>query len=530
MTACANCGLLRDNECACSALNTIYCDTNTIRFSLPGKVSVTKMGVFDRALSKMSPVLERLRWYIDPDAARTLAAIVALISVFNAYYLLPGLGVFGLDEVHYYPDFTFKLQAEGRWINFLLHDALRKPALATAALLFISISWLTLFNIARELTQDTRYATIIASVLLVAPPFAQQSLWPATHLPAVVTLLALTLLARNGASHRVIYLLGGVLLFGMLQNYYFMLPLLFLGRFDSANKPVGAVGMQLADHFLFWILGAIAGAILALSAVFLVTGEIGITPAEWRRAMPAQNFQDIVRNIFYVLDKLWIQSLSLFKSGTGNNPGFILGLLLLFALRFRSWRCGLPKIIILLAVGLSFFAFSVPMAPKIATRSLVALSSAMIILLLVSHKPRAGAYWLSVGLLVWMGSNFAFEANAYLNRHKSETEYASQQIVAVMPKHPSNYRALAIFGKVDEKAKDAIWFNRAPWTRSIVMALGFNRYWECRKNVPKECVSLGERMKVSAATPNKKIQFIGVSDNIAVLLFGEAGPRGQSNP
>ena len=200
-------------------LNTIYCDTSPIRISPPGKVNVTKMRIFDKALSKSSPTLDRLRWYVDPDAARTLAAIVALISVFNSYYLLPGLSVFGLDEVHYYSDFTFKLKAEGRWINFLLHDALRKLPLATAALLFISFSWLTLFNIARELTQDTRYATIIASVLLVAPPFAQQSLWPASHLPAVVALLALTLLARNGASHRVIYLLGGVLLFGMMQNY-----------------------------------------------------------------------------------------------------------------------------------------------------------------------------------------------------------------------------------------------------------------------------------------------------------------------
>ena len=476
--------------------------------------------LFDQARSGTLQYLDRMPLFINPLIIRNLAAILSLILLFSAYYLLPGLKVFGLDEVHYYPSFEFKLMEEGRWINFMLHHGLRQMPLVTYSLLFLFCSWVVLFRIASNFSQDSRYAVIIASVLLMAPSFVHQSLWPATHFPTVITLLILTWLAEKGVSHRIIYLLGGFLLFGMMQNYYFILPLLFLGRLDSENQDAGKIGTYLFSHFFFWILGSIVGFVLALVAIFIITGQVGITPAEWRQAMPVQDFQGLIRNVFFVIQSLKAEVLLLFMSGTNNNPVYLLGLMLLLVFRFQFWRSGLPKVIILLAVSISFFVFSIPLAAAIATRSLVALSSAIIILLLVSSQLRHRTYWLSVFLLLWMGSNFSINAHSYLNVHKTETEFILQKIVTVLPQHPSNYNALAIFGKVDEKYKEAKLFNDGPFTRPIVLAAGFNSFWECRMSVPKECDALGKKLNLSSITANKTVEFVGVSEDIAVILFG----------
>lgn len=474
---------------------------------------------FDQARAAALRYLDCIPAMISPGSARNFAVILALILLFGAYYLLPGLKVFGLDEVHYYDSFKFKLREEGRWINFLLHHWLRQIPLVTHSLLFLLCSWMILFRIADNLIQEARYAAVIASVLLMAPPFVQQSLWPATHLPTVITLLILIWLVRKGFSHRTIYLLGGVLLFGAMQNYYFMLPLFFIGEIASENRRSGKVRSYLLSHLFYWILGAMIGFLFALVAVFVLTGQIGIVPAEWRRIMPASDFQSLVRNIIFIIESFREQAFLLFKSSTNNNPIYIVSLLLLFVFRFEFWRSGLPGILILLAVGISFFVFSIPLAPIIETRSLVALSSAIIILLLVSNQSNRKTYWPSIILLLWTGWNLSINAHSYLNIHKSRTEFVLQKIVTVLPQHPSNYNALAIFGKVDHKLNEAILFNNGPFTRPIVLASGFNDFLDCRVD-RKECHTLALKFDLLSKATDQPIKFIGVSDNIAVIVLG----------
>jgi hypothetical protein len=450
-----------------------------------------------------------------------IAAVLSLILLFNTYYLLPGLKVFGLDEVHYYYDFAFKFKEEGRWANFLLHHALRQVPLVTHSVLSLSCLWWVFFRITKNFTRDTGYAIVIASVLLMGTPYVHQSLWPATLLPTVLTLVILTWLAEKGVSHRVIYLLGGILLFGMLQNFYFMLPLFFLGRLAPEPNRSDKPGAYLFSHFFYWITGAVAGVLFAFAAVYLLTGQVGIIPAAWRKVMPANNLSSLIRNILYVIGKFKEQVSLLWRIDAGDSYFYAFGLVLLFVFRCRFWRSNFPQVATLLAVSVAFFAFSVPLAPAIDTRSLVALSSAMLILLLVSNQSSLKIRYLSVILLLWTGWNLSVDGRSYLNEYKTQNEFVMQKVEAVLPNHLSNYRAVAIFGKVDYEYRESRFFNLRIFTRPIILTLGANDFWDCRENWgSKDCDVLVQKFGLSSMSSAKTVEFVGVYNSVAVIAFG----------
>jgi hypothetical protein len=459
-----------------------------------------------------------LRWF------DRIAAALSLLLLISAYYLLLNLKIFGHDEVHYYHDFTFKLKEEGRWINFLLHHWLRQVPLAIHAVLFVCGSWLVLFRIAKNLTRDIGYSVVIASVLLLSPPYIEQSLWPATLLPTTLALLALSWLADKGVSHKVIYPFGGVLLFGMMQNCYFLLPLFFLRRKELEHKDIDKLGSYLFSHLFYWISGAIAGALFSSAAVFIATGQAGIVPAEWRHTAPVHDLKSLARNMLYVIESFKRQAYQLWKSGSGNSPVYISGLILLCAFRLQFWRSDFSRILILLAVGAAFFAFSVPLAPVIQTRSLIALSVAMLLVLLVSNQPPLRIHWLSIILLLWTGWNLSINGRSYLSVHKTRAEFVMRKMQSVLPDHPSSYETVAIFGQMDKRYREAQIFNSPPYARSIAFASGVKDYWDCRTS-SKECDMLARKFSLASRSINQAIEFIGTSDNVAVILLGGGAVR-----
>lgn len=449
----------------------------------------------------------------------SLAAVLALLMVAISYYLLLGLKVYGYDEVHYYPSFTFKLSEEGRWINFLLHDFLRHIPLQVHAALYVSLAWLLLFRFARNLSCDRLYATLVASVLLVSPPFVYQSLWPATLLPSLIGLLGMAWLVEKGVSHRVIYLVGGILLFGGMQNFYFLMPLLFVGQIEQESFPSRGFLLRIWSHALYWVAGSVLGFLVALLAVYLLIGQVGIVPAPWRRTMPVHDLHDLARNVGYAFGCLKQEIHTLAVLMTSRNVVYVLGFVVLAAVRIRYWRSELGRAIVLVAAGVSFFAFSIPLAPVIQTRSLVAMSVALILLALVPVDSRRAARWVSMTLLIWTGWNMTTHAYVFMAEQKEQTEFVLSKIENVLPHDPTSYSAIAIFGKMDAHSADAEIINSPPQIRAIVLATGVPDFWDCQTSSPA-CDTLNTKRDASRKFSGEGIEYDGVYGNVAVISVG----------
>jgi hypothetical protein len=83
---------------------------------------------------------------------------------------------------------------------------------------------------------------------------------------------------------------------------------------------------------------------------------------------------------------------------------------------------------------------------------------------------------------------------------------------------------VAIFGQMDKRYREAQIFNSPPYTRSIVFASGVEDYWDCRTS-SKECDMLARKFNLASRSINQAIEFIGTSDNVAVILLGDGAVR-----
>ncbi len=445
------------------------------------------------------------------------AALVSVLCVFNAYCVFATLDVFGLDEVHYYPDFTFKLKEEGRWLNFLLHGTLRAISLQTHALLFLFVSWCSFFFLARRAGWNRRYSTLLASVVMLAPPTIHVSLWPATLLPSTLVFLLLVIAVARGVTARFIYPAAGVLLFGAMQSYYFLVPLIFLPELVWRSE--GRTWRTLAEHAALWVLGAVIGVLVSLLAVYLLTGQAGIEPAEWRRTMPIHSAGGLWRNTLYVTNAFAHQTRGLWQTFSGGSVLFSIMTALAMIAHALDRRRAAMYIIVLSGVALSFFAFCLPLAPVILERSLVALSCALALLLLVPPVMERTAGGLSAALLVWAACNLSIVGRAYLEQERAQTDALLAQVRRALPTDASNYRAIAVFGKVAPPLREAQRYNSPPWLRPILLTAGANDYWDCR-TPSAPCESLATHFSISTQPPADAMHFLGAANNVAVIYFG----------
>lgn len=439
------------------------------------------------------PPLLRLRW---------LLAAAGLALCAWAWLPVPALPVFGNDEVHYYADFGFKLSEDGRWINYALHDLLRAVPLPAWAVVFPWFAGWAFLRLGRGAGLEWPEATLFASVLLVSPPLAEQGLWPATTLPGIGVLLIVDQMVRRRVPVPLVYLAGGSLMFGTLQGFYFLLPLFYLGSLREASDARAAWRAAMV-HMAWWVAGAVAGVLLMSLLLWWLAGHFGPQPAAWRQVQPIHSPDDLLRNLEYVRMACWRGIVELTQASKLAAPAWLAALGLLALLRVARLPNVAAAAALLVAVALGFFAMSVPLAPAIQTRSLVALLAAMVLAL--AWLPGRSA-WGRLGsslLLVIVAHGFAVEASALWDRHRYVQGHYHARLQELLPRPPATYAALALFGQLPETAPMAWIFNSPPYMHAIVHSMGVHDYRDCRQAGDPRCEG------VSLPAPQSRLEQAG---------------------
>lgn len=466
-------------------------------------------------------------WHSPARSVIALAALLAGVLLLSAFSALPWLPVFGHDEVHYYEDFSLKLVEDGRWLNDLLHGFLRSIPPGTWAVLFLAASWLLFYRLARSLAFDPAYAVLVASTILLANPFVELSLWPATAIPAVVLLLAASVAIERGAPHPLVYLLWGVLIFGTMQTYYFLLPLFFLRDFIPAREDRAGRWRLLLSHLIWWIAGAVAGVLAMAAALWLMSGHFGPQPADWRLTRPVEDVTSLVNNTVYV-SASFAQHVERLLRWAGitfaNAVWYLLALGTAFWLGFRHLLAARQALLLLAAVLVSFFAFSIPLAPVIDQRSLVALAAAGVLCLALVPGPSAAGRVIVALLLLKIAHGFSVRGESYLATHEAETRFFYEKLQQLIPGHPTTYAAMALEGTMDEARPEARIFNDPSRMHPVFIALGVSKYLDCR--VQSRCDEVGKGVAFAALPLARgRLEFRVDEANIGIVRYveGSAG-------
>lgn len=448
-------------------------------------------------------------------------AVLALLFLLAGYHLLPLMPVFGHDEMHYYPDFYFKLLEDGRWLNYLLHDFLRSVPLPLWSVLYVALSWLLFHRIARLYAFDLAHAALVASTIVLMYPFVEIALWPGTVVPVLLLgLLALELQAR-GIRYQLIYLVSGILMFGSMQTLYFVLPLLFVPAFLERSRPPGVQWKQLFSHMCWWIGGSVAGVLCMALMLRLLAGTFVVQPAAWREINPAVDLASLLENIRYVAGRFFLILDQLRRAG-GMDRGFVLAVAAVLLLRSRTLSAQLPAFLLLLAVLLSFFAFSVPLAAVILSRSLIAMAAAIVLFLAIVPGSSALGRMLAAVLLLKVAYNFSALAQDYFEAHRAETATLLGKLEQVFPGYPKSYRVVALYGTMDADQAEAERFND-PWRmHPLLLTLGVETYLDCRI-VPSRCEQVGEAGPPIVVVPfaNGRLEFAEDPARIGIIRFHE---------
>lgn len=216
----------------------------------------------------------------------SFSALVLLIIFSIEYYYILTIHVWRHDSFLYRYDYYGKFVSEGRWLIYPLFPLLRhiSPHLS------LTLSFASLFYFswvcARQLT-DRGTALIFSLGILQIPAIYSLFGWPINPLPNYLLLVVAAVLARR-LDFRVLFILFGILFHGAYNNYYNLLPLLYLAQVQKGR-------IRLSTLLVYYVAGFLTGYVIAQLIVLLVNGTF-MQIAPWRFPLYADSISNCIRN------------------------------------------------------------------------------------------------------------------------------------------------------------------------------------------------------------------------------------------
>ncbi len=180
-----------------------------------------------------------------------------------------------------------KVRAEGRWINYLVLPLVQQiPAFIAWCTNYLILAG-ALYLLFRNLVTDWKIALILALIVSLFPGFMAQNLWPLTAMPATLAFLFSTIGVRRYGVWALP--LSGVVLFGTLPYFYFLLPLAFYpSRSELSSHPLRCIVPGVV-----WIGCFALGYAVAASVNLVVFDRFGLDLQSWRDPQPVTDWASL---------------------------------------------------------------------------------------------------------------------------------------------------------------------------------------------------------------------------------------------
>lgn len=225
--------------------------------------------------------------------------IAFLVSIFFALALF-----YNVFQIHIYwqdslcnvtqDDYKYKVSSEGRWINYILYPVTTFISGKLLSLFILLTIPYFIFIILYRWSKNFYYAGLVSLLFLQIPSFSVILLWPATVAPAHLMLLLSIFLVQRLPIY-IYFILFGILFFGTMSNYYYLLPLLYL-NFLSQNSPNKNIRFVFLKIIPAWATGFIVGYLVTQLVVYIATGHL-MHIGSWRNTNYIHSIHDLTQNI-----------------------------------------------------------------------------------------------------------------------------------------------------------------------------------------------------------------------------------------
>ena len=379
-------------------------------------------------------------------AVTIVCAYLALSLLADLYQIY----IYRHDAAYYLGEagFFHKLQLEGRWINYFLYPVFSKIPGWLAVTLNIASLFSFIFIVSNRWVKNSHYALLISLLCIQVTPLMSQILWPASIMPGFL-ILAMSAIMSSRMPIYVFYSVFGVLLFGTLSYLYYLLPL---------------VHLSLLNHALFkdnlrklfftvvpaWAVGFVSGYLFAIFIVFLLSGNIGLKIAEWRKPNYVNSFQDLITNVANSY-KYLIEFTSELFSGLWRKV--LLSLAILVALFGKNISQYIPLVILSLGIILSHFIVIIPVGIIVSFRSVAPLWLGFLVLMFFYPSISRLQYNLSLPIIMFMAVSLYSVNHKTLEWYSTITNTYHEELLRSLPLSPGIYKGVAFMSTDDEVKK-----------------------------------------------------------------------------
>jgi len=231
-----------------------------------------------------------------------------LFSIFLAlsiFYDILQIHIYRHDALYYMPNaetyYQSKVQSEGRWINYIFFNLFTHiPGSFLSIFILVSFGYF-IFTAIYKWSQNYYYVLIVSLLFIQIPSFYDLITWPSTVAP-IFLVLFLSIFLQKRLNIFLYYILFGILFFGTMSNYYYLLPLLYLSYFNDNDwkQNLKFVSFKLIPA---WAIGFIIGYIITQLIIYLNFNHF-MTLASWRGPHYIHSLHDLVENILRSINYL----------------------------------------------------------------------------------------------------------------------------------------------------------------------------------------------------------------------------------
>ncbi len=439
----------------------------------------------------------------------TGAILIAALALFEVGMELSFIRTWPEDSLHYLHSYFFRLASEGRWINYFFFNSLQKIPLHLAMAFDFALLFSFFYILIYKVTKNHLYTLLLAFLFMQACPIHTQIYWPNVILPAHIVLFSAAIAVRFLPVY-VFYLLYGLLFWGTMQGYYYLLPLLHINLYTKGTFKENTL-FYIKKILPFWALGFLAGYGVSLSIAYIYSGNWGFLPFAPRYSTPAQD----MAGLWFNIQKSAAYFIQRAKVLVGHWPVLLALTLALGVCIFSKQKKTLLSLLLpLTAIILAHNILVIPWGHLVDLRTLLAAWIAFLCFFFL-HGFEKKQQLLLVPILVFLTLFFTYTNYNMAHAFQKMRNVLFNELKEVVPE-PEKYAGAIFVTPLQERIiflrllENTLQLKRGPGRplnqlESTGLAVGFKILYVCEKEYDPVCYSVGDFRQGKTYQPKNAI-------------------------
>ncbi len=371
--------------------------------------------------------------------------ILLLFSVslaISIFYDLLQIHIYRLDSLYYMPSaetyYQDNVVSEGRWVIYLFFNLMVHIPGSILSIFSLLTFGYFVFKVSYQWSNNYYYSIVVSLLFIQIPSFYDLLTWPATATPAFIVLLIATILYKK-LNIWIFFIIFGILFFGTMSNYYYLLPLLYLGYLKNKDWQQN-IKFLILKLIPAWAIGFVVGYIITQIIVYINFNHF-MTIEGWRSPHYIHSFYDLSVNILHSINLLERNIKSIFL-----NKWIVLLYMLSLIVAIIQRRIDLvfiPLVLFMLIILIHYIVI-LPIGIVVSPRTVVATWVGVFAIVFFIPDIRNWQMYILVPLILFFASRLYLDNHNNMKWYKNVTNTHYDKLLTEIPKSPSEYKGIIL--------------------------------------------------------------------------------------